>query len=298
MRRMTSFMWDKVKRNKKYMALVTAPLWIPCLLYALWLVVWMLAIDYFKIPTMSMVPTLQSGDEAFVNKMVIGARIYTDLHFKVTGQELKAFRLKGLRPPKRGDVVVFNFPHHEGRISFIINNVYCKRILAIGGDSISCKDGHYVNNNYEGKLGVKALQDQLAQIPDTAICSSTLHILPYEEHFKWTIRNFGPLYVPRKGDCINITPKEAVLYKMILEWETGERISWNWERGDVYVGGKRLECHHFKHSYCFMAGDNVMDSNDSRYWGLVPEEYIVGVVQYTLHKDGKFVNISMKEGED
>ncbi|MDE5585508.1 MAG: S26 family signal peptidase, partial [Muribaculaceae bacterium] len=65
---------------------------------------------------------------------------------------------------------------------------------------------------------------------------------------------------------------------IILEWETGKAITFDWDKDSAYADGSPLESHTFTHGYCFMAGDNVSDSNDSRYWGLVPEEYIVGVV--------------------
>ena len=60
--------------------------------------------------------------------------------------------------------------------------------------------------------------------------------------------------------------------------ETGCRVTWDSGTGGVYADGKPLRSHTFLHDYYFMAGDNVMDSSDSRNWGLVPGEYIVGVV--------------------
>ena len=52
--------------------------------------------------------------------------------------------------------------------------------------------------------------------------------------------------------------------------------------GEVWADSTELTSHRFMHNYYFMAGDNVLDSSDSRYWGLVPEEYIVGVVNYVV----------------
>jgi signal peptidase I len=108
--------------------------------------------------------------------------------------------------------------------------------------------------------------------------------MPYEWNLGWTIRNFGPLYIPRKDDIINITPADAAVYKLLLEWETGMKVTWDWDAGKVWIGNRPLICHRFQHNYYFMAGDNVTDSNDSRYWGLVPEEYIIGVVSKIIRK--------------
>ena len=66
-------------------------------LYLVWLIIRIFIMDYFTIPTESMMPTLQPGDKVIVNKLTMGARLYADLHFDIKGQELKAVRTKGLR---------------------------------------------------------------------------------------------------------------------------------------------------------------------------------------------------------
>lgn len=192
---------------------------------------------------------------------------------------------------KRNDIVVFNFPHHEGRINFIINNVYAKRCVALPGDTISIEEGYYRNNNHKGVLGLENAQNALHEMTDSMIWRQALYAMPFDGHLPWTIRNMGPLYIPRKGDIIPITAKEACVYRMLLEWETGKKVDFDWNSNSAKINGKEFTSHTFCHNYYFMAGDNVCDSNDSRYWGLVPEEYIVGVVRwvsYSLNKgDGE-----------
>lgn len=241
--------------------------------------------DYFTIPTSSMWPTLNPGDKVIVNKLLMGPRIYTNLHFVPTGQELESWRLRGFRRLRHNDIVVFNFPHHDNKISFVINHVYCKRIVGMPGDSVSVIDGHYRNNNYDGVLGDENEQMRLEHTPDSMLWQYLSETLPFDRHFAWTIRRFGPMYIPRKGDVMNVSPYEATLYKMLLEWETEQPITCDWESNAVWAGDKRLDRHEWKHNYYFMAGDNVLDSNDSRYWGLVPEEYIVGVVKHIIKKE-------------
>lgn len=82
----------------------------------------------------------------------------------------------------------------------------------------------------------------------------------------WTIKDFGPLYIPRAGDIIDLSPKNILLYGKLMEYETGR------------IHDTASEQYTFMENYCFLAGDNVLNSNDSRYFGLVPEKYIVGVV--------------------
>lgn len=237
------------------------------LLYCGWLLGRVFLVDQFIIPTESMVPTLVPGDRVIVNKTIIGARIYSDFHFNQDGIELKSWRMRGLRRVQHNDIVVFNFPNHDDKINFVINHVYAKRCIAVPGDTISIVNGRYVNNNYEGTLGLESEQTKLANIPDSIIDPFVLYTLPYESQLSWTIKEMGPLYVPRKGDRIFITPKEASLYRLILEWETGKR---NIFDTPTY--------HTFQHDYYYLCGDNVLNSCDARYWGFVPEEYIVGVV--------------------
>jgi len=259
---------------------------ITIFLYMMWLLYRVFISDQFVIPTDSMQPTLKPNNKVIVDKTIMGARIYSNFHFVPEGNDLQSCRTKGIMKPKHNDIVVFNYPHHNGKINFVINNVYCKRIIALPGDSIWTENGYYRNNNYSKSLGVETEQEKLSMTPDSIIHHEVMQILPYDEaHITSTIKNMHPVYIPRKGDIIKITPYEASYYKLLLEWETESEITWNWDEDKVYSNGKEYLRHEFQHNYYFMAGDNVLDSNDSRYWGLVPEEYIVGVVGYIKHKE-------------
>ena len=250
------------------------------LLYGVWLMCRAFLFDLFVIPSDSMCPTLIPGDRVIVDKTIMGARIYSDFHFCPEGGELRCWRTKGTSGVKRDDIVIFNFPHHDWHISFVINNVFCKRCLALPGDTIWTEDGYYRNNNYEGVLGIEEQQRILSIPEESALPTELACAFPYDSHFPQTIKNLLPVYVPRRGDVVALTPYIATYYKIYLEWETGREISWDWDANEVYADGQPLKRHTFLHNYYFMAGDDVMDSSDSRNWGLVPEEYIVGVVTH------------------
>lgn len=257
-----------------------------CMLYCSWLLIRVFITDTFTIPTESMLPTLQPGDRIFVNKTLLGTRIYTDFHFSKEGIDLKCFRTKGLRAIKHNDIVAFNMPNKEWQIKFVINYVFCKRCVALPGDSISIANGLYHNNNYPGDLGNLDQQVALSNMPDSLIPPAAMRAIPFEDHLPvWTIKNFGPLYIPRKGDILEINSKNAALYKILLEYETHQQLDIDWNRNHVLLNGKPFTQHTFLHNYYFMAGDNVLNSSDSRYWGLVPEEYIIGIVSYVLKSD-------------
>ncbi len=263
----------------KIMAVAVATLIVGKLLMAVYYGTRTFVADQFIIPSWSMSPTLVPGDRVVVNKLIMGARLYTDFNFRQGGQELKSIRMKGMRSLKHNDIAVFNYPQVGGRIAFKINYVYCKRCIALPGDTLSIVDGHYKNNNYRDTLGLGAMQTRLSEVDEAGYSAEALAVYPFDEHVGWTFKNMGPLYIPRRGDIITLTPKEGVVYKSLLEHETGRQITVDWEENTVMMNGKVATKHEWQNNYYFMAGDNVFDSMDSRYWGLVPEDYIVGVVQ-------------------
>ena len=257
------------------------------IIYGLWLLMRVCMFDYFTIPSYSMYPTLKPGDKVLVNKLLMGARIYKSFDFSTKGQELESFRMKGIRTVQHNDIVVFNIPIHDDRISFIINNNMCKRVVALPGDSLSIVNGYYRNNNYKDSLGLEFMPKKLIQTPDSMISRMgvVLDAYPFDENVGWKIKHFGPMYIPRLGDVINLTAREGVIYRRMMEWELGKKITWDWQKNEVYANGKPIKRHIFKHNYYFCAGDNVLDSDDSRYWGLLPEKYIIGIVAKVIHRD-------------
>lgn len=265
--------------NKIFNYIVNAIISV-AIIYGVWLLMRVCVFDYFTIPTNSMYPTLKPGDMVIVNKLLIGARIYTNFDFKTEGQPLESFRMKGIRSIQHNDIVVFNIPIHKDSICFVINHNMCKRIVALPGDSLSVVGGCYKNNNYKDSLGLQSMQKKLIETSDSTMqgMGIVLDAHPFEQNVGWKIKSFGPMYVPRCGDVVNISAREGAVYRRLLEWELGKKITWDWQKNVVYANGKLIKRHIFKHNYYFCAGDNVLDSNDSRYWGLVPEEYIIGVV--------------------
>ena len=106
--------------------------------------------DRFVIKGESMEPTLHTGEGVWVNKLLMGARIYTKFDFE-DSPELHCFRMPGLRKLRVGDVAVFNYPYGRGgdTIAFKINYVYCKRCWGTPGDTVRIVDGRL-----EGKMSM------------------------------------------------------------------------------------------------------------------------------------------------
>jgi signal peptidase I len=100
-------------------------------------------------------------------------------------------------------------------------------------------------------------------------------VFPHSSKFDWNQDFFGPLIVPAKGMTINMDAKNVLLYEEIIsKYEGNENVKV--QEDQLYIDGKALTTYTFKQDYYFMMGDNRHNSLDSRFWGFVPEDHIVG----------------------
>ncbi|WP_181151291.1 signal peptidase I [Sphingobacterium gobiense] len=228
----------------------------------------------FKIPSLSMKPTLLSGDFILVNKLVVGPRI-DFLGNKRNGEPI---RLAGYGTIKRNSVLVFNDPYYRSPSREIVQNwnvYYVKRCVGTPGDTLHIQDGNYY---IDGRLNTLANKFHIRDLNRALYMSPREYAPKMFKALEWTIDNFGPIYIPQKGDIITLDTLNIYLYRPLIEYETGKKLVKR--NGAFSLDGQACKLYKFKLNYYFMAGDLATDSKDSRYWGLLPEDHIVGKVAY------------------
>ena len=103
---------------------------------------------------------------------------------------------------------------------------------------------------------------------------SGYNIFPNHPDYSWNEDNFGPVYLPKAGETIELTPSNLPLFKRIITEYEGQQLSVS--DGSIYINNEPASAYTFKQGYYWMMGDNRDRSEDSRSWGHVPENHILG----------------------
>lgn len=135
---------------------------------------------------------------------------------------------------------------------------------------------------------IKSLPNVIEVIKDPDLFSHQVYPKAYTH---WTRDNYGPIYIPRKGATVEVNLENYPLYERLIRTYEGNELEI--KDSAIYINGKIATEYTFKMDYYWMMGDNRHNSEDSRYWGYVPEDHIVGkpmFVWLSLDKDKSGVN--------
>jgi signal peptidase I len=286
----------KNRCTSKIHAGITSPKIIENLKSIFWTIILVLFITSAVVegsltPTPSMEGTIKVGDRIFINKFIFGASTPTYIPF--TDIELPYFRLPAIREPEKNEILVFRFPGELNQLKDDKVEFWVKRCIGTPGDVVEIRNKVIFVNGEEFPIPpditykVQPIKKKGKQNPQ---------IFPRGK--AWNEDNYGPLVVPGKGDIIELNNDNIEQYKTLINREL-QRNAVTVKGSDIYIDGIRRTTYQLKEDYYFMVGDNRDDSYDSRFWGFVPRENIVGtplIIFWSWDSDIPVFNIVDKIG--
>jgi signal peptidase I len=229
-------------------------------------------IEAFKIPTNSMAETILSGDFVLVNKFIY--TLQTPSAVPLTSIKIPRLKLISFRKPKKNEVIVFQFPGNQNEIYPSQDITLVKRLVGLPGDNVWIIDKEVIVNNSHFDIPPKAI---IKKEESQNYGEGDDRIFPGGKN--WNKDYYGPIVVPKIGMKIVINPKNISDWETIINREFGRKAV-SAEGSVVMINGKPSREYIFTKNYYFVLGDNRSQSSDSRYWGFVPEDLIIGRAEY------------------
>ena len=220
----------------------------------------------FEVPTGSMENEIMTGDFLFVNKFIYGGTTPRVIPF--TNVRIPWIRLPAFHDVHRGDVIVFEFPGQREEVQSPEFMFYLKRCVAVAGDTVRIINRVLMINGTPAPIPRNMkFNTYRIQPPDFADPRIFPPGAPFNED------NWGPLRVPKKGDVITWGPETVRRWVTFIERE-GHAAK---VQGSIMtVDGVPTTSYTVERDYVFGMGDNRDNSLDSRFWGFVPKDNIVG----------------------
>jgi signal peptidase I len=224
-------------------------------------------VDAFQIPTSSMKDTLLEGDFLLINKSAYS--ISTPHQIPFLGKRLSRTELISTGKPEFNDVVAFEIPADYYNPDTSEYSILIKRIIGLPGDTIEIKDQIlYINHKkYRTPSYIKI------NLNESPIEKINKDLFPYNN--KWSLENYGPIIVPKKGMKVEINPKNILQWQNAINTDYGKKVI-SVEGTVINLNNQAIREYSFEKDYYFVLGDNRKNSLDSRYFGYIPEEWIIG----------------------
>jgi signal peptidase I len=222
--------------------------------------------EAYRIPTGSMEETLLVGDFLLVTKFTYGPTTPRNVPF--TDIRLPYVKLPGFKDPKRGDIIVFDWPGEQNEIMPDVVTNYIKRCVGLPGDTIRIIDKKlFVNGQPFPDPPNVRYSAAITNMNNTRI---------YPRGMNWTEDNYGPVVIPKEGDVVKIDSTNYMQWAGFMRKE-GHKVEFR-ENRNLIIDDVQAPNNEYRveRDYLFMMGDNRNNSLDSRFWGFMPTENIVG----------------------
>jgi signal peptidase I len=219
-------------------------------------------LDAVIVSSPSMESTLRVGDLVLVNKMV---NLRGEKHLPLLTSEIALPHFPFAGHIERGDVIVFKFPGNRDDDKVANTIDYVKRSIAVGGDTVEIQDGDvYVNHIY---IPIPVGRNR-PLFPQSYVDDRL-----FPKIRRNNLDNYGPVVIPKSGDVVALNSNTYSMWEKLIR-EEGHTLE---RTGDgISLDGKHADTYTIQRNYLFVLGDNFYNSNDSRFWGFLPEENVIG----------------------
>lgn len=261
--------------------------------------------DIRKINNMDMQETFYKGDALLIKKFcttfLLNDIVYIKYPIKDSTKPVTFFFNRIIGAPGDSLAILDKLIYINGKVigdTFTIKHNYFLR-STITMDSLNrvkynLQEGDRISEKNDYSFSITKLQaDSLSKMAIIEKIelemekkdNSDLSCFPYSINYKWNMDNYGGIYIPKKNDTLQLDTINIVLYKRLIQ--DYENNTLELKSDSIFINNKYTKTYCVKQNYYFTLGDNRDNANDSRKWGFLPENYIIGKSIWLIKKAKK-----------